>query len=269
MHHSFNELFSRIESHTGLIFIDTFEETRLIRELKKKFPSYSIQFWSATQGLHNIVKNTEPKKVKPYIFAAKDARKSANGGKSVGNLLTALDIIEEDCRTKIDQRMNNIEGTIYIVRDAHKFFNNPMPIRKLRDILYLASTAGSPIIITGSGMKVPDDLSKDSAYIELGLPTKEEIITDIIEKRVVRHIKSYNHTIDDGQNEGELIESDFDMNKVANACMGLTEEEIINTCSFSIETKHKLCPDVILNEKKNIINSLGGAMILLSTLYTY
>jgi len=249
MHESYTELFDRIESNSGLVFVNTFEETKLIRELTKEFKNETIQFWSATQGLHQL--DPESSKVEPYTFNPDNAKKNTKGAPTVGNILTALDVVESECKDKIDSSTEEFKRTVYILRDADKFFNNPLVIRKIRDIVYLCATAGSPIIITGPAMKVPTELEKDSVYIELGLPTRDEIKENIITKSIQKLIKLHNKEVLDDKDK---IEENFDMNKIVNACMGLTEDEIFNACNYSLETKKALDEDVIIQEKKNIIN---------------
>lgn len=249
MHESYNELFNRIESNSGLIFVNTFEETKLIRELTKNFKNENIQFWSATQGLHQI--DQEISKVEPYSFNPDNAKKNSKGATTVGNILTAFDCVEHECKDKIDSNTEEFKRTIYVLRDADKMFNNPMVVRKIRDIVYLCATAGSPMIISGPAMKVPTELEKDSAYIELGLPTRDEIKENIIIKSIQKLIKLHNKDVID---DADKIDENFDMNKIVNACMGLTEDEIFNACNYSLETKKALDEDVIIQEKKNIIN---------------
>ena len=248
MHKSYKELYDRIESNCGLLFVNTFEETKLIRELSNRFKDEHVQFWSATQGLHAL--NIEQSKIEPYSFNIKNAKKTSGGQSTVGNILTALDVIEEECKQKIDDDISDFKRTMYVLRDADKFFNNPMVVRKMRDIVYLCATAGSPIIITGPAMKIPTEIEKDSAYIELGLPTREEIIDNIIGS-ITKLMKLHNNEV---LNDEDKINEEFDINKIANACMGLTEDEIFNACNYSLETEKKLDEDVIIQEKKNIIN---------------
>ena len=249
MHESYEELYNRVESNTGVLFVNTFEETKLIRELTKKFKEDDIMFWSATQGMHKI--DREQNKVEPYTFNSKDAMKTKGGGSTMGNILTALELVEEDCKGKLNDDLDSNVRTMYVLRDADKFFNNPMAVRKIRDIVYLCATAGSPIIFTGPVLNVPTELEKDSSYIELGLPTREEIQTNIITNKIVKLIEAHNKQV---SKDADKINVDFDINKITNACTGLTEDEIFNACNYSLETKKCLDEDVILQEKRNIIN---------------
>lgn len=261
MHGSYQELFNRINAHCGLVIVDTYEEQKLVRELRLHFDRDNIQFWSATQGLHEFKREDDPKVVKIYddMFEASrcrstPARDGRPGQPTVGNILNALDVIEDDSRKKIDQQSNTTMKHIYILRDADKFFNNPMSIRKIRDILYLVSTASSSMIICGPGIKVPTELEKDAPYIELGLPDVDEIRNDILQSRICHSIDAYNEDIEAGGTEGDPYDTGFDLDQVARACGGLTEDEIINTSSYSLAKAKTLDITTMLEEKRQIIN---------------
>lgn len=252
---TFQLLYDRIRSNSGLIFIDTYEEPRLVRELKKEFKKDEIQFWSATQGLHAIPREKEADRVKLHHFAPDDCRKTPKDAPTTGNILQALDLIEADCRAKIKNHSHSRLRHIYIIRDGDKFFNNPMPIRKIRDITYLVATAGSTMIFTGPGITVPTDLEKDAAYIQLLIPEFSTIKETIIKKRIVSLIQLNNDQVEqNNEPEENKLSSDFDIDKISRACGGLTEDEIINTCSFSLTTKRTLDISTILEEKRQIIN---------------
>ena len=252
---SFKLLYDRIRSNSGLIFIDTFEEPRLVRELKREFSKDDIQFWSATQGLHAIPREKEADRVKLHHFAADDCRKTPKDHPTTGNILNALDLIEHDSRTKIKNHSHSRVRHIYVLRDPDKFFNNPMPVRKIRDITYLVATAGSTMILTGAGITVPTDLEKDAAFIQLRIPEFENIKDNIIKKRIVSLINLNNDQVTQNNEPDEnKLNGDFDIDKVSRACGGLTEDEIINTCSFSLTTKKTLDIPTILEEKRQIIN---------------
>jgi len=252
---SFQLLYDRIRSNTGLIFVDTYEEPRLVRELKREFKKDDIEFWSATQGLHAIDKEKEADRVKLHHFSPDDCRKTAKDVPTTGNILNALDIIEADCRQKIKNHSHSRIRNIYVIRDPDKFFNNPMPIRKIRDITYLVATAGSTMIMTGAGITVPTDLEKDAAYIQLRIPEFAAIKEGIIKKRILSLIQLNNDQVEQNKEpDTNKLCPDFDVDKISRACGGLTEDEIINTCSFSLTTKKTLDISTILEEKRQIIN---------------
>lgn len=248
---SFEELFNRIECDSGLIFVDTPEETRVIREVFRKYKGHSVQFWSLGQGLIEIPKEEEPDKFLPHDYPSTKSRTDSTGNfKSQGNIMNTFSIIEADCRTKLASEDASDIKNIYILRDADKFFTQPGPLRALRDLIYLASCSGSSIILTGSGISVPSDLEKDSNFLKIAYPTIEEIIDNIIpniRKRMERHNKIH-------KDPKEKVEENFDPLQVARACAGLTEDQILNTIGYSTTVKKGIDIDLILQEKKAVIN---------------
>lgn len=247
---SFEEIFNRIECDTGLIFVDTPEETRLIRNIFRRYKGHSVQFWSLTQGLIEIPKDDDAERFLPHDYPAKKARTDSTGSlQSRGNIMNTFSIIEEDCRNKIANDDDGDIKNIYILRDADKFFQQPGPLRACRDLVYLAACSGSCIIITGFGVSVPNDVEKDSAFVKLPYPTTDEIFKNMIpdfRERIARHNRLHN--------DKEKVDDQFNDLEVARACSGLTEDQIINTIGFSTTVKRKVDLDVILEEKKAIIN---------------
>ena len=249
-------LYDRIKANTGITFVNTYEERRLITKLKQEFKDDSIQFWSVAQGLHEIPVDTDPERIRIHHYSPEKARVTPNdkSAPTVGNILFCLETIELDCRSKIENKHLNTR-IIYVLRDSDKFFNNPMVIRKFRDISFLVSMASCNIVLTGAGITVPADLEKDSAYVELKRPSFNEIHDNIIKGRICELIKAHNNAVkESGEDESKLIDDSFDTIKMSKACCGLTEDEIINTTSFSISTKKTLDEQIILEEKRQIIN---------------
>ncbi len=252
---NFNELFDRIDSNFGLICVNTYEEQRIIRETKRHFDKSNVQFWSVMQGLHEITGVENIDLLKLYDFEVGQQRLTKDNKESRGNILTALDIIDNDCRGKIRAKLNIVERHIYFLRDADKFFNNPNVVRRFRDLIYLVSTAGSCIIITGPCINIPDEIVKDVAYLDLKLPDALEIKNNIIKSRIIPLIKMNNKEIDESKvKDGKKLDEKFDMDSVTRASCGLTEDEILNACSYSLTREQTLKPSIILEEKKQIIN---------------
>jgi len=249
---SFQEIHDRIISDTGLIFVDTPEETRLIRNIYKKFREHNVQFWSFTQGLISIPPTTDPDRMYPHDYYGKSIRSTSSGASTKMNPIGAYACIEEDARQKIaDEKINN--KNIYILRDADKFLDSPAPLRALRDIIYLTSMSGSSIIICGFGLKIPADLEKDSVFIKLSYPTKKEIKEKYISE-IVNKLEIHNKQCNKDTEQNLLIDTKFDIDQVAQACTGLTEDQIYNTLSYSTTINRKIDLDLILEEKKQIIN---------------
>jgi ATP-dependent 26S proteasome regulatory subunit len=251
---SYVEVYDRIGCSTGLIFVDTPEETRVIKSIYKKFASESIvQFWSASQGLIEIPnpKDNNPD-FWPHDFPASRARNTKGGQTTRASLVNAFTCIEEDARDKLlaaKTYSTEPTRTIYILRDAYPFFQQPGILRSLRDIVYLVSMGSSSIVITGFGQTIPNDLEKDSVFIRLAYPKMDEI-----KNRMLPMISRKIQRINKGAKPEEMLEETFDVTNAAHACAGLTEEQILNTLTFSLTKTKKIDLGIINTEKKGIIN---------------
>ena len=252
---SFKELFNRLKASTGLIFVNTFEENRLIREVKTELPEGKIFFWSVSQGLHELVADSKGILKKPQDYTESECIPSVTSGKKTTGIPDMLNTIEHQCRKKIESDLHQLERNVYILRDLDKHFNNPALIRKIRDIIYVVSTSSSSVILCSPGITVPTDLEKDCTFINLEMPTKTEIRDYILKSRVKDIIKIHNQDIVDGKGtEEQKMEETFDEEEITRACMGLTEEEIINTTAYSLTVNKKVEPKIILEEKRQIIS---------------
>ena len=248
---AFKEIYDRINCDSGIIFVDTPEETRLIREIFREFKNNSVQFWSFGQGLHEI----EPRKIiadrfYPHKFDSKAARTGLDGKLDTRvSPLHLFSLIEEDCRNKIKPDGDPDKKHIYVLRDLDKFLKDPGCLRRLKDLIYLCATACSCIVVTGYGITVPSDLEKDAVFIKLKYPSKEEIMESIISDLRFQ-INKRNKDC----SAAERIDDSFDDESVARACAGLTEDQILNTLQYTMTVDNKICIDKILEEKKAIIN---------------
>lgn len=248
----FKEVFDRINSDAGLIFVDTPEETRLIREVFARYSDQDVEFWSLGQGLHQINSKEIPEDFLPHSadYRAKVCKKGKNSDlPSNINILNVFEIIEEECYDKLKASNTPSSRTIYILRDADKFLQQPAALRALRDKIYLCSCAASTIIITGFGVQVPNDLTKDAQYVKLSYPSKQEILEKML-PLLRQKIEANNEQASDEM----YINPDFNDEAIAAACTGLTEDQILNVFQYTTATDKAVSVERILEEKKAIIN---------------
>jgi AAA+ superfamily predicted ATPase len=234
---TFKPIFDRINCEAGIIFVDTPEETRLIRETFIKYKDDSVQFWSIGQGLHEIEKkkSTNINRFFPHKYPSSQARMGkANNLDTKSNPLNLFSVIEEDCREKIKTNESPDRRHIYILRDLDKFTKDPVILRRLKDLVYLCATACSCIVITGYGITVPIDLEKDATLIK------------DVRNQIVEHNKACSPEL--------KIDDAFDDEDVARACGGLTEDQIINTFQYSMTVLNRIDIPAIIEEKRSIIN---------------
>lgn len=242
-------IIDRIEGESGLLFIDTTEETRLIRELHEHYDKDTINFWSIGQGIHEIPQSkTEEDKFYPYKFISTQAKAGKGNFKTQTSINDTFSLIEEECREKIKDENTKNKRYIYILRDLDVFLKDPAIVRRLKDLVYLCSVCCGTIIVTGNCLNVPLSLDKDVIFIRLPLPTREDIklIIDNTKKKIEYHNTSHG--------DEEKKDLSFNEDEVINASMGLTEDEIINTLQYSLAIDGKIDVQRIIEQKKAIID---------------
>ncbi|CAN5565554.1 AAA family ATPase [soil metagenome] len=74
------------------------------------------------------------------------------------------------------QVIDKFEGSaVFILKDFHEFWEQPIVKRKLRNLAQKLEPRGKCIIITNPGKRLPDELKDDVGVIELPMPREEEL----------------------------------------------------------------------------------------------
>jgi len=216
---SVNELHLLVKSRYPIIYLETWEEERAERliEIVAKNLNKFLFIWKSTKGLFRAdIQETIYNTVKP---------------------LSALSHIYS----------SNVPA-IYLLKDFHYYLEDPVIIRKLKDISRIFENRESTIIISSPLVKIPFELKRLIAHFELKLPSKEELLKTILEAieelRNTAHIK-----IEVGRNE---------LNQMAERLKGLTEKEAKRVLFQAILHDNRLSEDDlvrILKAKKTIIET--------------
>jgi len=136
---------------------------------------------------------------------------------------------------------------IFILRDFHPYLNDPVVIRKLRDVNKVLKTCMKNIILLSSVLKIPKEVEKEITVIDYDLPDKEEI--DIILESILRSI--------DNSSNIEIFNDKKKREKVIEAALGLTAEEAENVFAKSLVETNQFDINIILSEKEQIIRKSG------------
>ena len=136
---------------------------------------------------------------------------------------------------------------IFILRDFHPYLNDPIVIRKLRDVNKALKSCMKNIILLSPVLKVPLEIEKEIAVIDYDLPSKEEI--DRIIESILRSLKN--------PSEIELFSDKKKREKIIDAALGLTAEEAENVFAKSLVQTNQFDIDIIISEKEQIIRKSG------------
>ena len=162
-----------IRARYPLIYVVSFEEERVCNAISKIAAQRTKQLyqWSVTDGLLTpdgtyLAEFKDPLKVLEYIL-----QMDVNG--------------------------------LFILKDYHPFMNDPVVIRKLRDLGKSLKLSMKNVIFLSPMLKIPGELEKELTVVDYKLPEKDEI--ESIVKNIAASVG--------GKNQEQIENKDF-LNKV-------------------------------------------------------
>ena len=209
-----DELALFLKARYPIIYINTLEEDRVeyvIRKNVKTNLNRSIYTWDFVDGYTNNPNNE---------------------GFAKRNPLQALELVE---------RLNVETPALFLLKDFHRFLTDLSVSRKLRNISKILKLQPKTLIIIGSDLTIPKELTDLITIVEFQLPLEEEI-----NQELSRLAQSLNIKV-----ESQLFEN------LVRACQGLSLERIRRVLSKIIATYKTIDENsisVLLSEKKQIIS---------------
>ena len=206
-----------IRARYPLIYVVSFEESRVDDEMSRitKDRKKELYKWSITKGLEmpdgSLLSDfKDPIKVLEYILQA-----DVNG--------------------------------VFVMKDYHPYLNEPVVVRKLRDVAHALKTSMKNVVFISPVLKIPMELEKEFSVIDYNLPRKEEI------SEIIKNISA---------NIGDISKLEISKNptlfqKVTEAALGLTAEEAENVFAKSLVQTGDFDLKIILSEKEQIIRKSG------------
>ncbi|MEK7433508.1 MAG: AAA family ATPase [Cyanobacteriota bacterium] len=215
-----------IRSRYPILYIMTWEEKRVEADLMRisNRMDKKLFSWTNTQGLINI---------------------------SVSKSASVISDNTRDLFNALDNIQKAQDPAIYVIKDAHSYFNDPMVIRKLRDTANILRSTFKTIILLSPILKIPSELEKEITVIDYELPTINDLGA-ILDKLILSL-----------QNSKKNVEINLDSiarEKMLQAALGLTQLEAENVFSKIIVSKKRLNIEdisLIFTEKKQIIRKNG------------
>lgn len=134
---------------------------------------------------------------------------------------------------------------LYILRDLHRWINDPTCLRRVRNLARELETAqenqARVIVILSPSSDIPPELAGHATVLDYPLPDRIEIstIVDTLLENVRPDLKE--HALDAGRDS------------IIDSAVGLTAQEASNCFSLSLVVNKTLLPKTIGQEKKRII----------------
>ncbi len=206
-----------IRARYPLVYVVSFEEGRVDRRLTAITDARKKQLfnWTITNGLElpdgsSITELKDPIKVLEYIL------------------------------------QSDVNG-LFVLRDYHHYLNDPVIVRKLRDVAHVLKITKKNIVFLSPVLKIPTELEKEIAVIDYQLPDKKEI------GEIVRKITD---TLDETKHL-DILKSPEKLDKIVEAALGLTAEEAENVFAKSMVQTGQFDIGIVLSEKEQIIRKSG------------
>jgi ATP-dependent 26S proteasome regulatory subunit len=155
----FNDLEVLIDSQYPVICIETHEESRAEEILTRISRCMRLPFfhWVATQGL---TRSGEPQ--------------------PVYNTITAMEVLNFISSSSLD--------AVYLLKDLHRYLEDPILVRKLRDICQCFRQKRKSLVLTAPSFSMPPELTNEVVFFDLSLPSSDEL-KELV-RRVVRDIST-------------------------------------------------------------------------------
>jgi ATP-dependent 26S proteasome regulatory subunit len=137
------------------------------------------------------------------------------------------------------QMLGNLEGisieATFILKDLHRHMDDPVVVRRLRDVGQKFSNNRRTVILTAPKIEIPPELAGLVEFLDLPLPDRQRL-RQIIDETLVRISKT--HTL-----QRKLDANGMDA--MADNLRGLTEEEAERAVSQALVTRYALSPEVV------------------------
>jgi SpoVK/Ycf46/Vps4 family AAA+-type ATPase len=272
-----------INSSTPIVVMETSEETRAVSMVRAACAALNMATfeWSIADGLLRSGGNAPVEGQKMSLQARIDqATVWTQGGRSQTQTRTALspgsgesDRLSRAMMSAMGadsasaatggaiyntrepvQALANMESmtveAVFILKDFHRHMDDPVVVRRLRDVGQKFAANRRTVVITAPELAVPAELGHLVEYFDLPLPDRDRL-HDIIHETFTRLSKTYTLKL-------QLDASGVDA--MSANLRGLTEEEAERAISQALVTRYALCPDTVtdvLEAKKQLLRHSG------------
>ena len=152
------------------------------------------------------------------------------------------------------QALANMESmtveAVFILKDFHRHIDDPVVVRRLRDVGQKFSANRRTVVITAPELTVPAELAKLVEYFDLPLPDRDRL-HEIVHDTFARLSKTYTLKL-------QLDAAGVDA--MSANLRGLSEEEAERAVSQALMTRYALCPETVtdvLEAKKQLLRHSG------------
>jgi SpoVK/Ycf46/Vps4 family AAA+-type ATPase len=266
-----------INSSTPIVVMETSEEVRAVNMVRCACAELNIATfeWSIADGLLRSGSNAPPEPQKIPLHARVDqATVLTQGGRGPTRTVLSPGSGEADRLTRAVmsslgadsataaagnaiyntrapvQALANMESmtleAVFILKDFHRHMEDPIVVRRLRDVGQKFAANRRTVVITAPELTVPAELGHLVEYFDLPLPDRDRL-HEIIRETFTRLSKTYTLKL-------QLDAAGVDA--MSANLRGLTEEEAERAICQALVTRYALCPESVtdvIEAKKQLL----------------
>jgi ATP-dependent 26S proteasome regulatory subunit len=233
-----------INSSTPIVVMETVEEVRAVRMVRLACSELNLATfeWTIASGLarsgtitHDLqFEDTLP----PGGYSPAHRSDAEQNSKAIYNS-------QDPAQMLGNLEAVSIEAT-FILKDFHRHLEDPVVVRRLRDVAQKFSANHRTVIITGPHVAIPAELAGLVEFLDMALPDRQRL-RQIVDETLARISKT--HTV-----QRKLDAAGFD--SLAASLLGLTEEEAERAISQAVVARYALsldCVTDVLEAKKDLL----------------
>ncbi len=272
-----------INSSTPIVVMETSEEVRVVTMVRSACAELNMATfeWSIADGLLRSGSNAPPEQQKIAMHARVDQPTvlthggrgstqtrsvlSPGGGEADRLARAVMSSLGAEAATAAAgnaiyntrepvQALANMESmtleAVFILKDFHRHMEDPIVVRRLRDVGQKFAANRRTVVITAPELAVPAELSHLVEYFDLPLPDRDRL-HEIIRETFTRLSKTYTLKL-------QLDAAGVDA--MSANLRGLTEEEAERAISQALVTRYALCPETVtdvIEAKKQLLRHSG------------
>ena len=272
-----------INSSTPIVVMETSEEVRAVNIVRSACAELNMATfeWSIADGLLRSGSNAPPEQQKTVMHAHVEqatvwtqtgrvptqTRTVLSHGRGEADRLAraVMSSMGADAATAAAgnaiyntrepvQALANMESmtfeAVFILKDFHRHMEDPIVVRRLRDVGQKFAANRRTVVITAPELTVPAELSHLVEYFDLPLPDRDRL-NEIIHETFTRLSKTYTLKL-------QLDAAGVDA--MSANLRGLTEEEAERAISQALVTRYALCPETVtdvIEAKKQLLRHSG------------
>jgi hypothetical protein len=260
----FERLKILINSSTPIVVMETVEEMRAIGLVRAACAEFNMAVfeWSIADGLvrsgssipvgpslpvHGRVEFRGAGSSEAELLAS--AVISGLGSDAAAGVKPAIYNTREPVQALANMESMTVEA-VFILKDFHRHLEDPVVVRRLRDVGQKFSVNRRTVILTAPSITMPPELGSLIEYLDLPLPDVQRL-RQIIEETFKRLSKTYTLQLNADASIVDLVAANL---------RGLTEEEAERAISQALVARYALSPETatdVVQAKKELLRHSG------------